>query len=69
MKKKTTPKKPPAKIPAAKKPSKQTLKAAKSGAAGIAATTRGRARTFEDKRKAELSAREQIEKELEDTGE
>jgi hypothetical protein len=51
---------------AKKKP--QALRNAKARAAGIAATTRGRVRVFEDKRKQDPSAREQIKKELEDSG-
>lgn len=48
-----------------KKP--QVLRNAKARAAGLAATTRGRVRVFEDKRKQEPKAREQIKKELEDS--
>jgi hypothetical protein len=36
----------------------------RSAVAGIAATTRGRARVFKDKRSVEKSAREQIDDEL-----
>jgi hypothetical protein len=50
---------------AKKKP--QALRNAQARAAGLAATTRGRVRVFEDKRKQEPLARDQIKKELEDS--
>ena len=40
-----------------------------SRAAGMAAATRGRARTFEDKRKAEPPAQKQIEQQLKELNE
>lgn len=52
--------------PVKKKRTPQTLRNAQARAAGLAATTRGRARTFDDKRKQPPAARDQIKKELED---
>jgi len=52
--------------PAKKKNAPQALRNAQARAAGLAATTRGRARTFDDKRKQPLPARDQIKKELDD---
>jgi hypothetical protein len=56
----------------AKKKRKSVPRAAaltQSRAAGLAAATRGRARTFDDKRTEIPSAKEQIDQELKDLGE
>jgi len=52
--------------PAKRKRTPQPLRNAAARASALASTTRGRARTFDDKRKKPPNAREQIQKELED---
>ena len=54
-------------MPRKSKKTPQVLRNAQARAAGLAATTRGRVRVFEDKRKQDPKARDQIKKELEDS--